>query len=143
MHAEGKDNVFARHEACAAASRAGLEALGFELFADPSFASKTVTAAKLPDGHDWKAFNTAIKSHGVVLAGGQGKLTGTILRLGHLGSVTVEDVLDVIAVMERVELEEGRPLQPGHAVGAAQAAALAVEVPGAAGAVADPAAVPA
>ena len=75
-----------------------------------------------------------------MLAGGQGKLSGKILRLGHLGSVTVEDVLDVIAVMERVELEEGRPLEPGRAVGAAQAAALAVEVPGT---TADPAAVPA
>src|SRR6478672_6080374 len=52
MHEEGKDRVFARHEACAAASRAGLEALGFELFADPSFASKTVTAAWLGD-RDW------------------------------------------------------------------------------------------
>ena len=36
----------------------------------------------------------------------------------------------MIAVMERVELEEGRSLEPGKAVGAAQAAALAVEVPG-------------
>jgi hypothetical protein len=78
-------------------SAAGLAALGFELFADPRFASKTVTAAKLPEGHDWKAFNGAIKSHGVVLAGGQGKLTGKIFRLGHLGSVTVEEILGAIA----------------------------------------------
>ena len=48
MHAEGAERVFARHEACAAASRAGLEALGFELFADPRFASRTVTAAQRP-----------------------------------------------------------------------------------------------
>jgi aspartate aminotransferase-like enzyme len=127
MQAEGKENVFARHEACAAASRAGLSALGFELFADPLFASKTVTAATLPDGHDWKTFNTAIKSHGVVLAGGQGKLTGKIFRLGHLGSVTVEEILGVIAVLERVALEQGRPIEPGRAVAAAQAAALAVQ----------------
>ncbi|MBA2381712.1 MAG: alanine--glyoxylate aminotransferase family protein [Chloroflexi bacterium] len=133
MHAEGKDGVFARHEACAAAARAGLETLGFSLFADPRFASKTVTAANLPDGHDWKPFNTAIKSHGVVLAGGQGKLTGKIFRLGHLGSVTVDEILGVIAVLERVALEQGRRIEPGRAVGAAQAAALAVQT-GAAGA---------
>ena len=42
MQAEGKDNVFARHEVCAAASRAGLAALGFELLADERHASKTV-----------------------------------------------------------------------------------------------------
>jgi aspartate aminotransferase-like enzyme len=127
MEAEGKAGVFARHEACAAASRAGLRALGFELLADDSVASKTVTAAKLPEGHEWKPFNAAIKAHGVVLAGGQGKLTGKIFRLGHLGSVTVDEILGTIAVLERVSLEQGRRIEPGQAVAAAQAAALAVQ----------------
>jgi aspartate aminotransferase-like enzyme len=123
MQAEGAASIFARHEACAAASRAGLQALGFELFADERYASKTVTAAKLPEGHDWKTFNGAIKAHGVVLAGGQGKLSGKIFRLGHLGSVTVEEILGAIAVLETVTLEQGRRITPGAAVGAAFAAA--------------------
>ena len=63
------------------------------LFADPAVASKTVTAAWVPDGLDWKAFNGEVKRRGVVLAGGQGKLTGKIFRLGHLGSVTLEEIL--------------------------------------------------
>jgi aspartate aminotransferase-like enzyme len=130
MQAEGKAGVFARHEACAAASRAGLRALGFELLADDRVASKTVTAAKLPEGHEWKPFNAAIKAHGVVLAGGQGKLAGKIFRLGHLGSVTVDEILGVMAVLERVSLEQGRPIEPGRAVAAAQAAALAVQAGG-------------
>jgi len=130
MQAEGKDGVFARHEACAAASRAGLRALGFELLADDLVASKTVTAAKLPEGEDWKPFNAAIKAHGVVLAGGQGKLTGKIFRLGHLGSVTVDEILGVIAVLERVAIEQGRRIVPGQAVAAAQAAALAIQTRG-------------
>jgi aspartate aminotransferase-like enzyme len=123
MNAEGAASIFARHEACAAASRAGLQALGFELFADERFASRTVTAVKLPEGHDWKTFNGAIKRHGVVLAGGQGKLSGKIFRLGHLGSVTVEEVIGVIAVLETVALEQRRRVTPGAAVGAAFAAA--------------------
>jgi len=127
MQAEGMTGVFARHEACAAASRAGLRALGFELLADDAVASKTVTAALLAEGHEWKPFNSAIKAHGVVLAGGQGKLTGKIFRLGHLGSVTVDEILGAIAVLERVSLEQGRPIEPGRAVAAAQAAALAVQ----------------
>jgi len=127
MAAEGRDGIFARHEACAAASRAGLRALGFELLADDRVASKTVTAAKLPDGHEWKPFNAAIKSHGVVLAGGQGKLTGKIFRLGHLGSVTVDEILGAIAVLERVSVEQGRQIEPGKAVAATQAAALAIQ----------------
>ena len=125
MGLEGKDAIFARHEACAAAARAGLEALGFELFADPPHASRTVTAAHVPDDLDWKAFNGEVKRRGVVLAGGQGKLTGKIFRLGHLGSVTLEEILGAFSTLEVVSLQQGRPVEPGAAVAAAQRAALA------------------
>ncbi len=125
MERETQAGVFARHEACAAATRAGLEALGFELFADPAVASKTVTAAKVPDGLDWKAFNGEVKARGVVLAGGQGKLTGLIFRVGHLGSVTLGEILDAVAVLEEVSIAFGRPVEAGAAVAAAQRAALA------------------
>jgi len=124
MAAEGKSSVFARHEACAAASRAGLEALGFELFADPAVASKTVTAANVPEDLDWKAFNGEVKRRGVVLAGGQGKLTGKIFRLGHLGSVTLEEILGAMSTLEIASIAAGRPVVPGSAVAAAQVAGL-------------------
>lgn len=124
MSAEGADAVFARHEACAAAARAGLVALGFELLADQRHASRTVTAALVPEDLDWKAFNAALKRHGLVLAGGQGKLTGKIFRLGHLGSVTLEEILGAMSVLERVSIETGRTVRPGAAVAAAQVAAL-------------------
>ena len=124
MNEEGKDAIFARHEACAAAARAGLTALGFQLFADPAVASKTVTAAWVPEDLDWKAFNGEVKRRGVVLAGGQGKLTGKIFRLGHLGSVTIEEILGAISTLEFVSLGMGRTVAPGSAVAAAQVAAL-------------------
>ncbi|MGZ8514353.1 MAG: pyridoxal-phosphate-dependent aminotransferase family protein [Candidatus Limnocylindrales bacterium] len=137
MQAEGAPAVFARHEACAAAARAGLTALGFELFADQRFASKTVTAALVPDGLDWKVFNTELKRRGLVLAGGQGKLTGKIFRLGHLGSVTVEEILGAMSVLEFTSIGTGRAVRPGAAVAAAQVAALesfGLATPAAAGA---------
>jgi aspartate aminotransferase-like enzyme len=124
MNLETQAGVFARHEACAAATRAALNALGFELFADPRHHSKTVTAALLPDGLDWKSFNAAVKRQDVVLAGGQGKLTGQIFRVGHLGSVTVEEILGVAAALEAALIALGRDVVPGSAVGAAQRAAL-------------------
>ena len=98
MGLEGAEHIFARHEACAAASRAGLEALGFELFADP--------APRLEDGHrgarpgrtsTGRRSTARSSARGVVLAGGQGKLTGKIFRLGHLGSVTVEEILGAMS----------------------------------------------
>jgi aspartate aminotransferase-like enzyme len=123
MNEEGQAGVFARHIACAAATQAGLEALGFGLLADPSVRSKTVTAAWIPDGLDWKAFNGEVKRRGVVLAGGQGKLTGKIFRVGHLGSVTLEEILDALATLEAVSLESGRQVETGAAVAAAERAA--------------------
>ena len=125
MEAEGAAAIFARHETCAAATRAGLEALGFELLADPAHRSKTVTAARIPDGLDWKALNREIKRRGLILAGGQGKLTGKIFRVGHLGSVTVDEILGAMATIEAASLATGRPVDPGVGVAAAQRAAIA------------------
>jgi aspartate aminotransferase-like enzyme len=124
MNAEG-DGVFARHEACQAMTRAGLRALGFELLADDAVASKTVTAAWIPVSLDWKLFNAGLKRRGLVLAGGQGKLKGKIFRLGHLGSVTTDDILAAIGVLEASAIEQGMHVAPGSAVAAAQQALLA------------------
>jgi aspartate aminotransferase-like enzyme len=124
MQAEG-EGVFARHEACAAMARAGLRAIGFELLADDSVASRTVTAVRVPDGLDWKACNADARARGLVLAGGQGKLKGKIFRIGHLGSVTTDDVLAAIGVLEEVAIRNGMDVQPGAAVAAAQRALLA------------------
>ena len=123
MNEEGQAGVFARHVACAAATQAGLEALGFQLFAEPTHRSKTVTAAWIPDGLDWKAFNGEIKRRDLVLAGGQGKLTGKVFRVGHLGSVTLGEILEAIETIEAVSLDFGRPVERGAAVAAAERAA--------------------
>jgi aspartate aminotransferase-like enzyme len=124
MEAEGMTGVFARHEASAAATQAGLEALGFQLFAEPANRSKTVTAAWIPEDLDWKPFNADLRRRGLVVAGGQGKLTGRIFRIGHLGSVTVEEIIAAMATLEAALLEAGRDVEPGRAVAAAQRAAL-------------------
>lgn len=124
MQAEG-DGVFVRHAAAQAMTRAGLRAIGFELLAADAVASKTVTAAWIPEGLDWKAFNAGLKKRGLVLAGGQGRLKGKIFRLGHLGSVTTDDILAAIGTLEAVAIEQGLPVAPGAAVAAAQQALLA------------------
>ena len=132
MQAEG-DGVFTRHAAAQAMARAGLRALGFQLLAPDEVASKTVTAAWIPDGLDWKAFNGTLKQRGLVLAGGQGRLKGKIFRLGHLGSVTTDDILAAIGVLEEAAIIHGLDVSAGSAVAAAQQALVAtrsgVEVP--------------
>lgn len=133
IEAEGYAAIFARHAACGAATRAGLEALGFRLFADPAVASNTVTAAYVPDDLDWKAFNADLRARGLVVAGGQGKLTGVVFRIGHLGYVTVNEILAALEIMEEAMLAAGRRVERGaslvaaaRAADAAQAASLAL-----------------
>jgi aspartate aminotransferase-like enzyme len=121
---EGLEAIWKRHEAVGAAVRAGLTRLGFKLLADPAFASNTVTGAWIPEDLDWKTFNGKLRALGLVVAGGQGNLKGKIFRIGHLGHVTVPNILNAMAVLEQALLELGRPVQPGAAVEAAQVAAL-------------------
>jgi aspartate aminotransferase-like enzyme len=123
IEAEGYQAVFARHAACAAATRAGLVALGFELFADPRHASDTVTAVHMPDGLEWKAFDADLRARGLVAAGGQGALAGKIFRVGHLGDVTMDDIVAVLEIVEASFEAMGRAVERGAAVKAASEAA--------------------
>ncbi len=128
IEAEGYPAVFARHAACGAATRAGLAALGFRLFADPAHASDTVTAALVPDDLDWKSFNADLRRRGLTLAGGQGKLTGQVFRVGHLGHVTVDDILAALDILEEALVAAGRPVDRGSSLLAAVRAADAARV---------------
>ena len=57
LHEEGLDNVFARHDRLAEATRRAVKAWGLEtICADPKYYSPTLTAVLLPEGHDADAF---------------------------------------------------------------------------------------
>ena len=114
--AEGRQRTWARHAAVAAGAHAGLEALGLSLVAAPAVRSATVTAAWLPDGLDWAPFNAAMRARGLIVAGGQGKWAGRILRLGHMGEVGIDDMADAVRVMGEVLVQIGRPAEPSDAV---------------------------
>jgi aspartate aminotransferase-like enzyme len=123
IEAEGLPRIFARHAACAAAAQAGLRTMGMRLFADPPYASNSVTSANVPDGVEWSVLNRELLSRGLVLAGGQGKLKGKILRIGHLGDVSVGDIVSAIEVLEEGASAVGATIERGVAVPAARRAA--------------------
>jgi aspartate aminotransferase-like enzyme len=102
MRAEGRDAIFARHAAAGKLVRERAQAMGLELFADPAFASNTVTAINLPDGVEGKALTKALREQeGVVIAGGQEHLEGKIIRIGHLGYFTEADLTACMDAIER------------------------------------------
>ena len=103
---EGLENVYARHRRVAQYTRDGGRALGFELFADPAHASDTVTCLKVPAGVDAAALTARLREQGVVIAGGQGKLKGQVIRIGHLGYVNEADIDGVFQAL-RVALGKG------------------------------------
>jgi aspartate aminotransferase-like enzyme len=129
LRAEGIDNVWARHARMAAAARAGIEAMGLELFAREPVEGLTVF--KVPDGLDGVALlNKLEKQYGLKLAGGQDTLKGKIVRLAHMGWADQFDVLAGLAGLELVLLEMGHPVEVGAGVAAAQRElAKAVAVP--------------
>ncbi|MBV9719149.1 MAG: alanine--glyoxylate aminotransferase family protein [Candidatus Eremiobacteraeota bacterium] len=101
-NAQGAATAYARHERYAMRVRETLELMGFTLVSRPGAHSPTVVAAYPPPGHDPKNLLRRLREkHGVVLAGGQGELTGKIVRFGTMGDVNENDItraLDAIAL---------------------------------------------
>lgn len=114
--ADGLPTIFARHRLLGAMARAGAQALGLELLADPQYASPAVTAVLAGELGPKELRQRAAKLAGVTLAGGQGNLVDKIFRMGHIGYVFPQDILTALAALE-LALPDA---EPGAALSAAQ-----------------------
>jgi aspartate aminotransferase-like enzyme len=105
----------------AKATRAGLTALGFKLFA-PTSPSAAATAVCGPEGVDTGDIVKALKSRfALVITNGQGEMKGKIFRVAHLGFFDYLDTVALLAAMEHVAKDTlGFPVVYGQAVAAAQ-----------------------
>jgi aspartate aminotransferase-like enzyme len=112
LRAEGRERTWARHAAIALGVAAGLEALGLRLVAAPEDRSATVTAGWVPDGIEWAPFNAAMRGRGLVIAGGQGKWTGKILRFGHMGEVGIDEMVEALEIMGATLPDFGHAADP-------------------------------
>jgi aspartate aminotransferase-like enzyme len=115
---EGLDAVHHRHRRLAHAVRAGATALGFAVFS--SSPSHAVTALTAPEGIDSSAVVKRLKDvHAMVVAGGQDRLKGKILRVGHMGAYQRADALAVVEALEECVNALGRPARGGAAAAGA------------------------
>ena len=116
---EGAANVWARHDRYARAIRAGVEALGLEVFSQPGAHSVTVVAVRVPEGLQADDIRRAMRECGVVIGGGQQELKGKIVRIGTMGALAQTDILGALGALEIVLLQLGYHLPIGAGVRAA------------------------
>jgi aspartate aminotransferase-like enzyme len=116
---EGIENVWDRHRRLATACRAGVEAMGLDLFANQP--ADAVTAITAPPGLNLsKLLSRLVDRFGLKLAGGQDELEGKIFRIAHMGYMDELDIVGTIAALELVLAELGWKITPGQAVAATQ-----------------------
>src|SRR5678815_5725960 len=87
LEEEGFENVFARHDRHAEATRRAVRAWGLEILCqEPEEYSSSLTAVLLPPGHDADRFRKIVlEAFDMSLGTGLAKLQGKVFRIGHLG----------------------------------------------------------
>ncbi len=90
------------------------------LFADEAYASPTCTSFRMPARVDARNLARVLRDdYDTIIAGGQGKLEGQIARVGHMGFVTLQDMLAFLSAIEFTLKDFNQPVEPGAAIVAA------------------------
>ena len=115
LEEEGLDNVFARHDRHAEATRRAVRAWGLETqCAEPRHYSSTVTTVRVPDGHSADALRASIlERSNMSLGNGLGPLKDKVFRIGHLGDLGDLQVIGVLGGVEIGLRQCGIPHKPG------------------------------
>ena len=117
---EGLDAAFERHVRLGRACRAGIKAMGLELFSPDDDRSAVVTALRVPEGVEAEELLLALRDRlGIQLIGGQGALKGKIFRIGHIGWFDIFDITTALAGLELVLADAGAEIERGAAITAA------------------------
>jgi len=120
LHEEGLENVFARHDRLAEATRRAVKTWGLEtLCRDPKYHSPTLTAVLLPEGHNADAFRAlALDTFNISYGSSFGPYAGKYFRIGHLGDINETMLTGALAATEMTLALAGVP----HKKGGVQAA---------------------
>ena len=120
LHEEGLDNVFARHDRLAEATRRAVRGWGLEILCrEPKYYSPTITAVLLPDSHDADQFrNVALNTFNISYGASFGPYVKKYFRIGHLGDINDATLIGALAATEMTLKLAGVP----HKKGGVQAA---------------------
>jgi len=120
LREEGLENVFARHDRHAEATRRAVRAWGLEILcAVPEEYSSSLTAVMTPPGHDADHVRKiTLEAFDMSLGTGLGKVAGKVFRIGHLGDFNDLTLAGTLAGVEMGLALAGVP----HKKGGVQAA---------------------
>jgi alanine-glyoxylate transaminase/serine-glyoxylate transaminase/serine-pyruvate transaminase len=119
---EGLENSWARHRRNHLALLAGLQALGLELLVAEKSRLPQLNAVVVPEGvSEPQVRADMLDKHGIEIGAGLGDLAGKIFRIGLMGtSSTASNVTTCLAALEQVLAAQGRKVESGAAVKAAE-----------------------
>jgi alanine-glyoxylate transaminase/serine-glyoxylate transaminase/serine-pyruvate transaminase len=114
---EGLEEVFARHDRHAEATRRAVRAWGLELqCADSRHYSSSLTAVRTPEGHSADALRAIIlEKYNMSLGNGLGQLKDRVFRIGHLGDFSDLQLIGTLGGIEMGLRVAGVPHQRGGA----------------------------
>jgi aspartate aminotransferase-like enzyme len=114
---EGLANVLERHRRLSSALRAGAQALGLELYNQPSISSATVTAMKVPKGLEGGTIVQHLRErYRTVIAGARHpSQTGKVIRIGTMGMVSEADIVTDLRHLEATLTDLGHAVPAPHA----------------------------
>ncbi|SDT58977.1 pyridoxal-phosphate-dependent aminotransferase family protein [Bradyrhizobium canariense] len=115
LHEEGLDQVFARHDRAAMATRRAVQHWGFDIQCrNEAEYSSSLTAVRLPEGHSADALRREILNRAnMSLGNGLGPLADRVFRIGHLGDFNNVSVLGVLSGVEMGLKARGIPHRAG------------------------------
>jgi len=121
VHEEGLEARWERHRRNSAALVAGLEALGFSLFAQQGHRLPMLNAVWIPEGVDDAGFRKALlEDYDIEIGGGLGEVAGKIWRIGLMGETSSPgNIRTFLGALEALLEESGRLDSPGAGLAAA------------------------
>jgi alanine-glyoxylate transaminase/serine-glyoxylate transaminase/serine-pyruvate transaminase len=124
---EGLQNVFARHQRHAAATRAAVEAWGMEILCqNPAEYSGVLTAVVMPKDASGQYYNAdafrraVLENFNMSLGQGLSKVSGWVFRIGHLGDFNDLTLMGTLAGVEMGFEVAGVPHKKGGVLAAMQ-----------------------
>jgi aspartate aminotransferase-like enzyme len=110
---EGLEKRFRRHARVARSIREALTALGFSIYTQEPFLADTLSVIEYPEGVEDQAFRKTFANNGVIVAGGLGETAGKVFRMGHMGNLSISQVLFALDALERTLSSVGYSFESG------------------------------